>query len=398
MGFKITKRDKNTLARKGIISAKHGGIKTPVFLPIATYGAVKNLSVEELRDIGAQIILSNTYHLWLRPGIERIKKSGGLHKFMNWQGPILTDSGGFQVFSLAKHRKLTEKGVEFRDPLNGEKYLLTPEKSIQIQLDLGSDIILALDDCPSYPCSREEAKKSLELTMRWAGRCKKYFDMHGIESEAKQSRVNTAGLLRRGVYAEPSRSTPRNDIKRPLIFGIVQGSVYKDLRQESARRIAEMGFDGFAIGGVSVGEPRKYVWKVLDWIIPILPENKPRHLLGVGKPEEIVKAIQCGIDMFDCVIPTREARHGRLYKYKYSIPKTQYPVKNKFYEVVNITNSKFRKDFRPIDENCECYTCRSYSLAYLNHLFKMKELLGYRLATIHNLHFYMEVVRKATEF
>src|SRR4030042_6374114 len=255
MGFKITKRDKNTLARKGIINTKHGGIKTPVFLPIATYGAVKNLSVEELKTLEAQIILSNTYHLWLRPGLDVVRKNGGLHNFMNWQGPILTDSGGFQIFSLAKYRKLTEKVVEFRDPLNGEKYSLTPEKSIQIQLDLGSDIILVLDDCPPYPCSWEQAKKSLELTLRWAHRCKNYFDKHVIakrsEVTTKQSQTGFACncfAIKRGISTGLLRSA-RNDVERPLLFGIIQGSIYKDLRQESAKRIAEMGFDGFAIGG-----------------------------------------------------------------------------------------------------------------------------------------------------
>jgi len=323
-GFKIIKKDKNSQARQARLVTKSGGIETPAFLPIGTYGAVKNLSVEEIKNLGAQIILGNTYHLWLRPGIDIIKKAGGLHKFMNWKGPILTDSGGFQVFSLAKHRKLTEKGVEFSDPFNGNRYLLTPEKSIEIQLDLGSDIILVLDDCPPHPATREEVKMSLELTLRWAERCKKYFDRRVIarskidpslrSGQAPQSRGNTSRLLR--LRPAIGEADPRNDIKRPLLFGIVHGSIYKDLRQESARRISEMGFDGFAIGGVSVGEPRKYVWKVLKWVMPLLSENKPKHLLGVGKPEEIAKAIGYGVDTFDCVIPTREARHGRIYKLK----------------------------------------------------------------------------------
>lgn len=397
--FKIIKKDKNSWARQARLTTKSGGLETPAFLPIGTYGAVKNLSVEEIKDLGARIILGNTYHLWLRPGIDIVKKAGGLHKFMNWDGPILTDSGGFQVFSLAKHRKLTEKGVEFSDPFNGNKYLLTPEKSIQIQLDLGSDIILVLDDCPPHPSTREEVKKSLELTLRWAERSKKYFDRK-LQITNNKSQINSK------IQISNSKTS------RPLLFGIVQGSIYKDLRQESAKRISEMGFDGFAIGGVSVGEPRKYVWKVLDWVMPLLPETKPKHLLGVGKPEEIVKAIGYGIDMLDCVIPMREARHGRLYIYSSSgVPSGTRRVVEKFskkssrqartiknfYEVINITNSKFKKDFKPIDETCQCYACRSYSRAYLNHLFKMKELLGYRLATIHNLHFYMEVVKRASD-
>jgi len=376
--FKIVKKDKKSMARRASLGTRNGVVKTPVFLPIATYGAVKNLSVEEIKNLGAQIILSNTYHLDLRPGLDVIKKANGLHEFMNWHGPILTDSGGFQVFSLAKHRKLTEKGVEFVDPINGKKHLLTPEKSIQIQLDLGSDIIFVFDDCPPHPSTREEIKKSMELSLRWAERCKKYFD---------------------------KKLNPKSTDKRPLLFGIVQGSIYKDLRQESAKRIAEMGFDGFAIGGVSVGEPREYVTKVLEWVMPLLPEDKPKHLLGVGKPEEIVKAIGYGVDMFDCVIPTREARHGRLYKFSQSsrgpssvkLQRTGL-CKSSFYEIFNITNAKFKRDFKPIDKDCGCYTCQNYSRAYLNHLIKMKEPLGWRLATIHNLYFYMETVKRASEF
>jgi queuine tRNA-ribosyltransferase len=385
--FEIVKKNKKSKARIGRLITKNGVVKTPVFLPIGTYGAVKNLSQEELKNLGAQIILSNTYHLGLRPGIDVIKKAGSLHNFMNWPGPILTDSGGFQVFSLAKHRKLTEEGVHFSDPINGAKHFLTPEKSIQIQLDLGSDIILVFDDCPPHPATREEIKKSMELSLRWAARCEKYFTAQMKKMESK----NEQGLR---------KQQQKSNIKRPLLFGIVQGSVYKDLRQESARQIAQMGFDGFAIGGVSVGEPRKYVAKVLEWVMLLLPENKPKHLLGVGKPEEIVKAISYGVDMFDCVIPTREARHGRLYKISAQGGpafggKTKSP--KAFYNIINITNAKFRKDFKPVDENCACYTCQNYSRAYLNHLFKMKELLGYRLATIHNLYFYMQVVKKASQ-
>ena len=404
MNFKILKRAKKTKARIGKLETKSGGIKTHVFLPIGTYGAVKNLSPEELKEVGAQIILSNTYHLGLRPGIDVVKKSalfcqgfkgqGGLHKFMNWHGPILTDSGGFQVFSLAKHRKLVEEGVHFTDPLNGRKHFLTPEKSIQIQLDLGSDIIFVLDDCPPHPCSREEVKKSMEMSLRWAQRCKKYFDKK-ITPPQPSPYIKPASP----VIAPQLRRGGRRDGLKPLLFGIVQGSVYKDLRQESAKRIAEMGFDGFAIGGVSVGEPRKYVRKVLDWVMPLLPENKLKHLLGVGKPEEIIRAIGYGVDMFDCVIPTREARHGKLYKFKSQSAGRKTTTKNLkiFYEAINIMNEKFRKDFKPIDKNCGCYACQNYSRAYLNHLFKMRELFGYRLATIHNLYFYFQSVKVVSE-
>jgi queuine tRNA-ribosyltransferase len=395
MSFKILK--KKNKARTGKLETKSGSIKTPVFLPIATYGAVKNLSPEELVGVGAQIVLSNTYHLGLRPGLDIIKKAGDLHDFMNWHGPILTDSGGFQVFSLAKHRKLTEKGVEFVDPLNGKRHLLTPEKSVQIQLDLGSDIIFVFDDCPPHPSTREEIKKSMELSLRWAERCKSYFDKKlQIPNSKFQNSRPTGGHPEGGKF------------NRPLLFGIVQGSIYKDLRQESARRIAEMGFDGFAIGGVSVGEPREYVAKVLEWVMPLLPEDKPKHLLGVGKPEEIVSAIGYGVDMLDCVIPTREARHGRLYvwnpvfrqkgKLNFLGTISKRAQSKNFYKILNITNAKFKKDFKPIDKDCGCYTCQNYSRAYLNHLLKMKEPLGWRLATIHNLYFYMETVKRASEF
>ncbi len=414
MSFRIIKEDRSSCGRIGKLRTRHGAIRTPVFLPIATYGAVKNLSVEEIKKLGSQIILSNTYHLGLRPGIDVIKKAEGLHNFMNWPGPILTDSGGFQVFSLTKHRKLTEEGVYFIDPLNGQKHLLTPEKSVQIQLDLGSDIILVFDDCPPHPATRAEIKKSMEMSLRWAKRCKEYFDAK--TQSAKRKAQNHGVKLKNNKQPHPNPPLTKGREReglRPLLFGIVQGSIYKDLRQESAKQIAEMGFDGFAIGGVSVGEPREYVWKVLDWVMPLLPENKPKHLLGVGRPEEIVKAISYGVDMFDCVIPTREARHGRLYFYSSSkapsgarrtVEKSlsnssrQARTIKSFYKIFNITNAKFKEDFKPIDEDCQCYTCRNYSRAYLNHLFKMKELLGYRLATIHNLHFYLQVVRKASDF
>ena len=300
--------------RRGKLHTMHGTVNTPFFLPIATKGAVKNLSPEELREVGAEIILGNTYHLWLRPGEKIIKKMGGLHHFMNWNGPILTDSGGYQVFSLAGKKltkaepsensgvKISEKGVAFRDPADGKKYFMTPEKSIEIQLSLGSDIIMALDECPPYPCSREYAKKSLERTTRWAERCKKYFDKNFHKSSAL-AKVRTPPPLARG-------GVPQGRTLRPLLCGIIQGSVYKDLRIESAKQILKLGFDGYAIGGVAVGEPREKMKKILEWVLPMLPDDKPRYLMGLGKPEELVFAVNCGIDMFDCVIPTRNARHG----------------------------------------------------------------------------------------
>lgn len=383
--------------RIGKLKTAHGTVNTPFFLPIATKGAVKNICPEELREIGAEIILGNTYHLWLRPGEKLIKKSGGLQKFMNWNGPILTDSGGYQVFSLMGNRgdrgnrghqgkvRLTEKGAEFRDPQDGKKYFMSPEKSIEIQLALGSDIIMVLDECPPYPCSREYAKKSLERTTRWAGRCKKYFDKNFHRSSAlAKVRPFPSPTSRRGI--------PQGRTLRPLLFGIVQGSVYKDLRQESARQLLELGFDGYAIGGVAVGEPREKVKKILDWVLPMLPKEKPRYLMGLGRPEEIVWAVEQGIDMFDCVIPTRNARHGSLFIRKNPFLK-YYPRKDKFYETINITNEKFKKDFTSLDKNCDCYTCQNYTRAYLRHLFSVGEPLAGRLASVHNLKFYLDLIK-----
>lgn len=374
--FKLIKKDKKTDRRVGLIETPRGTVRTPVFMPIATKGAVKNLTPEELKELGAQLLLGNTYHLWLRPGMEVIKKAarlrpasgtttrqGNLHNFMNWPGPILTDSGGFQVFSLAKHRKITEEGASFRDPQGGTKYLLTPEKSIQIQLDLGSDIIMVLDECPAYPATREQVERAVARTTKWAIRCRQYF-----ESKRKTYELS----------------------KRPLLFSIIQGGIYKDLRRRSAKELLSIGFDGYAIGGVAVGEPRNYLQKVLDYVLPFLPPDKPRYLMGLGKPEEIVTAVNAGIDMFDCVIPTREARHGRIYKF--TIHNSQFSNKKKFYETLQITNAKFIKDFKPLDKNCSCYTCQNYSRAYLNHLFRTAEPLGQRLATIHNLKFYLELM------
>ncbi len=386
----------------------HGTVNTPFFLPIATKGAVKNLTPNELRELGAEIILGNTYHLWLRPGEKLIKKAGNLHRFMNWDGPILTDSGGYQVFSLSGKWKLppfrsdvrvgapslgqgrgavelSEKGVEFRDPLDGKKYFMTPEKSIEIQLALGSDVVMALDECPPYPCSRGYAKKSLELTTRWAERCFFYF--------YKQINKNKREYIK----------------SRPLLFCIVQGSVYEDLRKESAKQLLglnfsalggpDTGWDGYAIGGVAVGEPREKMKKILEWVLPMLPKDKPRYLMGLGKPEEIVYAVNQGIDMFDCVIPTRNARHGSLFVWSNkkgslaSFLEAKLPRMGKFYKTINITNEKFKKDFSPIDKNCDCYTCQNYTRSYLRHLFFVGEPLAGRLATIHNLKFYLDLLK-----
>ncbi len=334
-------------------------------MPIATYGAVKNLDTAELKSLGAQIILSNTYHLMLAPGEKIIKRADGLHKFINWSGPILTDSGGFQVFSLAQHRKIREKGVTFADPKNGNKYLLTPEKSIKIQTDLGVDIAMVLDEVVGYPASKKMVKEAMNRTTRWAKRSK----------EARQS-------------------------KKMKLFGIVQGGIYKDLRLTSANGLVKLDFDGYAIGGVAVGEPRNKMKHILSWTVHELPENKPRYLMGLGRPEEIIQAVKQGIDMFDCVIPTREARHGRLYLWTNThgrgvsvspsrSGKDARPIlRGKFYQTINITNAKFAKDLKPINQT----NLKQYSKAYLHHLFKTSEPLGMRLATLSNLNFYLTLM------
>ncbi len=342
--------------RKNKLNLNHGSVMTPFFMPIATKGAVKNLSGEDMEELGAQILLSNTYHLYLQPGHELIEKAGGLHKFMAWRKPILTDSGGYQVFSLSKIRKLKEEGVEFQSHIDGSRHLLTPERSIEIQIALGVDIAMVLDECTPYPCGYEDARKSMELTLRWAGRCKEYFDKNKKEGQK--------------------------------LFGIVQGSVYKDLRIECAKRLVEIGFDGYAIGGLAVGEPREEMYEVLDHVVDELPENKPRYLMGVGRPEEIVEAVKKGVDMFDCVIPTREARHGRLYQFTKNDPDGD------FYQTINVTNEKFKMDFSPINPDSKFSLLRDNSKAYLHHLLRTQEGLGFRLATLNNLEMYLELMRR----
>lgn len=368
--FKVIK--KNNLQRNGILTTLHGQIETPFFMPIATKGAVKIIETDGIKKSGFDVILGNTYHLWMKPGDKLVKKAGGLHNFMHWDKTILSDSGGFQVFSLgqkARERfgkssvKLSEKGVEFSNPEDGKKYFMAPEKSIEIQLNLGSDIIMCLDECPPYPCSYEYARTSLKLTTRWAKRCKEHFEKN----------------LKKYGYSNK---------KRPLLFAIIQGSIYKDLRQESAHQLLEIGFDGYAIGGVAVGEPREKLKQVLKWVLPKLPEDKPRYLMGLGRPEEIVAAVEAGIDMFDCVIPTREGRHGRLFIWKKD------NLKEKFYQTINISSEKFKEDFRPVDKNCPCPLCDSYARAYLRHLFSIKEPLGMKLASLHNLYFYRKLIEK----
>jgi queuine tRNA-ribosyltransferase len=345
MIFDLINTDK--VARRGRLTFDRGVVETPAFMPVGTYGTVKAMTPEELTELGAQIILGNTFHLMLRPGTEIIKKHGDLHDFMHWQGPILTDSGGFQVFSLAKMRKITERGVVFQSPVDGATIELTPELSMQVQRDLGSDIVMIFDECTPYPATREQAESSMQLSMRWAER-------------SKRAHEGNASAL----------------------FGIVQGGMYADLREQSATGLTGMGFNGYAIGGLSVGEPEDERNHILECSIPHLPEKQPRYLMGVGKPEDIVEAVRRGVDMFDCVIPTRNARTGFLYTRE---------------GILRIRNSRYQYDTRPVDQHCSCYTCRNYSRAYLRHLDKCGEILGSRLNTIHNLHYYQDLMRDIRE-
>jgi queuine tRNA-ribosyltransferase len=342
-------------ARRGRVRLARGVFETPAFMPVGTYGTVKAMTPEELRDVGAEIILGNTFHLMLRPGADLIRDHGGLHKFMHWGGPILTDSGGFQVWSLTERRKISEEGVEFRAPTDGSKVFLSPESVMRVQADLGSDIQMVFDECTDYPVAEPVARKSMELSLRWARRCRDEFDR--LDSPA-------AGAA---------------------IFGIVQGGMYEDLRARSLDGLIEIGFDGIAIGGLSVGEPEDERLRVLDGLAPRLPVDGPRYLMGVGTPADIVKAVARGIDMFDCVMPTRNARNGHLFTSA---------------GVVRIRNARYRDDPGPLDPGCDCYTCQNYSRAYLRHLDRCGEILGARLNTIHNLHYYqalMAEIRAAIE-
>ena len=343
--FEIEHESKETNARVGKITTPHGEIETPIFMPVGTKATVKTVSPEELNKIQAQIILSNTYHLYLRPGDDIIKEAGGLHEFMNWDKPILTDSGGFQVFSLGDMRKITEEGVDFRSYIDGSKHTITPEKSIKIQNNLGSDIIMAFDECTPYPADKEYAKKSMERTTRWAKRCKE----------------------------------AHKNIEKQSLFGIIQGGMYKDLRLESLKNMKELDFPGYAIGGLSVGEPAHKMYETLEYIAPKMPKNKPRYLMGVGSPDYLFEAVINGIDMADCVLPTRMARNGTFMTNEGRIA---------------IKNAQYKRDFGPLDNECNCYTCQNYSRSYLRHLFKEKEILGLRLATIHNLFFLINLMKR----
>ncbi len=363
--FDLLKTDERTRARRGIVHTPHGDIQTPIFMPVGTAATVKAMRPEQVEEMGAQIILSNTYHLYLRPGHEIVKEAGGLHKFMNWNKPILTDSGGFQVFSLGKMRKITEEGVKFQSHIDGSRHMLSPEKSIEVQHALGSDIMMAFDECAPYPADRDYVKRSFERTARWLERCKAYHEEY-CEQNGGESQVLGEGV-------------------NQSLFGIMQGGVYKDMRRESAAQIVEMDLPGYSIGGLSVGEPKEMMYDVMDDCVELLPKNKPRYLMGVGSPDCLFEGVERGIDMFDCVLPTRIARHGMAMTSQGR---------------VNIKNAKYERDFTPLDPNCDCYVCRNYSRAYLRHLFKCDEILSAMLMTTHNLHFLiktMENIRQAID-
>ncbi|KAF1041226.1 MAG: Queuine tRNA-ribosyltransferase [Herbaspirillum frisingense] len=338
-------------ARRGRVKLNHGTVETPIFMPVGTYGSVKAMSPLELNEINAQIILGNTFHLWLRPGLDVVSKFGGLHKFIGWDKPILTDSGGFQVFSLGEMRKITEEGVHFASPINGDRLFLSPEISMQIQRVLNSDIVMQFDECTPYeidgrPATREEAGKSMRMSLRWAKRSKDEFDQGGNPN---------------------------------ALFGIVQGGMFEGLRDESLAGLQELDFDGYAIGGLSVGEPKEDMMRVLEHVGPRLPADKPHYLMGVGTPEDLVEGVANGVDMFDCVMPTRNARNGWIF--------TRYGD-------VKIKNAKYKDDERPYDETCDCYACKNFSRAYLHHLHRAGEILGARMNTVHNLHYYLKLMEE----
>ncbi len=345
--FKVIKTDRDSAARLGSLTTPHGRIDTPIFMPVGTQGTVKAMTPEELNTVGARIILANTYHLYIRPGHDLVARLGGLHSFMHWDGPILTDSGGFQVFSLGELRKISEEGVKFQSHLDGSYHFISPEEAIAIQETLGADIIMCFDECPPYPAEYDYVRRSAELTSRWAERCK-------------------------------------NAKRRPdqALFGIVQGGMFKDLREKSAAELRVLDFDGYALGGLSVGEEREVMYEIIAHCAPLLPHDKPRYVMGIGTPEDLIEGIYAGIDMFDCVMPTRNARNGMLFTETGSI---------------NIKNATYAEDRSPIDGECSCYACANYSRAYLRHLYRSGEILASRLNTWHNLHYYLSLMARARE-
>jgi queuine tRNA-ribosyltransferase len=363
--FQLLAQDRSALgekARRGRLTTAHGAIDTPAFMPVGTQGSVKAMSPRELREVNAQIILGNTYHLFVRPGLDAIKHFGGLHKFMNWDGPILTDSGGYQIFSLAKLRKITEEGAHFQNHVDGTPAFISPEIAMDIQATLGSDIAMTLDECAPYPCDRDYAARSLEMTTRWAARCKRAV-VAGVSPAKLKNASDTAATT-----------------AKQLVFGIIQGATFEDLRKQSAQAIVDLDFDGYAVGGVSVGEPQEEMMRAVESSEPSLPRDKPRYAMGLGTPPQLIEMIARGMDMFDCVLPTRLARNGTAFTSTGTL---------------NLKNAEFALDKRPIEEDCECSTCREFARGYIRHLIKAEEILGLRLITVHNLHFYLDLMRRA---
>jgi queuine tRNA-ribosyltransferase len=359
--FELLAQDCRTKARRGRLRTAHGVVDTPAFMPVGTQGSVKGVSPRELHELDAQIILGNTYHLFVRPGLDVIKHIAGLHKFMNWDGPILTDSGGYQIFSLAKLRKITEEGVEFQNHIDGARAFISPEIAMEIQVALGADIAMALDECVPYPCDYDYAAQSAQMTTRWAKRCKAVAS--AVSADSPPDALRTA-------------HTP----PRQLLFGIVQGATFEDLRKENAQAIVDIGFDGYAIGGVSVGEPEGEMLRTVESVEPFLPEDKPRYAMGLGTPPQLLEMIARGMDMFDCVLPTRLARNGTAFTATGTL---------------NLKNAEFARDNRAIEEDCACPACREFSRGYIRHLIKAEEILGLRLITLHNLHFYLNLMNRA---
>jgi len=360
--FELVSQDRESKARRGRLITAHGIVETPAFMPIGTQGSVKAVSPRELSELSAQIILGNTYHLFVRPGLDVIKHFGGLHNFMSWKGPILTDSGGFQIFSLVKLRKISEEGVGFQNHVDGSPAFISPEIAMEIQAALGSDIAMVLDECVPYPCEYDYAAQSAELTTRWAKRCKQW------REENAQHRTEEATV------------SQLSTINSQLLFGIVQGGTFENLRRESAQAIVDLDFDGYAIGGVSVGEPEEEMMRAVESAEPLLPTNKPRYAMGLGTPPQLLEMIARGMDMFDCVLPTRLARNGTAFTAAGTL---------------NLKNAEFALDKRPVEENCACPACRDFTRGYIRHLIKAEEILGLRLITLHNLHFYLNLMSRA---
>jgi queuine tRNA-ribosyltransferase len=380
--FELLAQDRESKARHGRLTTAHGAIETPAFMPVGTQGSVKAVSPRELRELNAPIVLGNTYHLFVRPGIEVIKHFGGLHKFMAWDRPILTDSGGYQIFSLAKLRKISEEGVQFQNHVDGTPAFISPEIAMEIQAALESDIAMVLDECPPWPCEYDYAAKSAEMTTRWAKRCKEWAEENVQRSEdVVAAPVPSGSSINPAVEITPVRLGP-TATTRQLIFGIVQGATFAELRKQSAQAIVDLDFDGYAIGGVSVGEPEEEMIRAIESSEPFLPNDKPRYCMGLGTPPQLLEMIARGMDMFDCVLPTRLARNGTAFTSTGTL---------------NLKNAEFARDKRPIEDNCDCTSCREFSRGYIRHLIKAEEILGLRLITLHNLHFYLDLMRQARD-